>query len=59
VLAGIVVVGGELQGNIESAKRVDVQEGGIIVGDVKADRLPSRPARALRGQSNSAGKTRR
>src|SRR6202011_1419137 len=36
VLAGIVVVGGELQGNIESAKRVDVQEGGIIVGDVKA-----------------------
>src|SRR6202140_5323078 len=36
VLAGIVVVGGELQGNIESAKRVDVQEGGVIVGDVKA-----------------------
>jgi len=36
VLAAIVVVGGELQGNIESAKRVDVQEGGVIVGDVKA-----------------------
>src|ERR1700692_3181579 len=36
VLASIVVVGGELQGNIESAKRVDVQEGGVIVGDVKA-----------------------
>ena len=36
VLAGIVVVGGELQGNIESAKRVDVLEGGVIVGDVKA-----------------------
>src|SRR6202790_5420761 len=29
VLASIVVVGGELQGNIESAKRVDVQEGGV------------------------------
>src|SRR5271163_4563547 len=29
VLAGIVVVGGELQGNIESAKRVDVLEGGV------------------------------
>ena len=36
VLAAIVVVGGELQGNIENAKRVDVQEGGVIVGDVKA-----------------------
>src|SRR5258707_14738380 len=36
VLAGIVVVGGELQGNIESPKRGDVTEGGIIVGDVKA-----------------------
>src|SRR5580658_2608757 len=33
VLAAIVVVGGELQGNIESAKRVDVLEGGVIVGD--------------------------
>src|ERR1700678_2805825 len=36
VLAAVVVVGGELQGNIESAKRVDVLEGGVIVGDVKA-----------------------
>src|SRR3984893_2351134 len=35
VLAGIVVVGGELQGNIESAKRVDVLAGGGMVGDVK------------------------
>jgi len=43
VLAGIVVVGGELLGNIESATRVDVQEGGVIVGDVKAD--PSRSPR--------------
>ena len=38
VLAGIVVVGGELQGNthLVRCKRVDVQEGGVIVGDVKA-----------------------
>src|ERR1700721_2993855 len=40
VLAGIVVVGGELQGNIESAKRVDVQEGGVIAGAAKAGATP-------------------
>src|SRR6202046_5338939 len=36
VLAAVVVVGGELQGNIESAKRVDVLEGGVIVGGGEA-----------------------
>ena len=59
VLAGIVVVGGELQGNIESAKRVDVQEGGIIVGDVKAGSIPWPPARACADMLNSAGRTRK
>jgi len=49
VLAGIVVVGGELQGNIESAKRVDVQEGGIIVGDVKAGSITVAAGSRMRG----------
>src|SRR5258705_6915460 len=63
VLAAIVVVGGELQGNIESAKRVDVQEGGVIVGDVKAGSITvaagSRPrgARGFRwGEGKGKGK---
>ena len=50
VLAGIVVVGGELQGNIESAKRVDVQEGGVIVGDVKAGSITVAAGSRMRGQ---------
>jgi len=49
VLAGIVVVGGELQGNIESAKRVDVTEGGIIVGDVKAGSITVAAGSRMRG----------
>src|ERR1700685_3159058 len=49
VLAGIVVVGGELQGNIESAKRGDGQEGGVIVGDVKAGSITVAAGSRMRG----------
>ncbi len=49
LLAGIVVVGGELQGNIESAKRVDVLEGGVIVGDVKAGSITVAAGSRMRG----------
>jgi cytoskeletal protein CcmA (bactofilin family) len=49
VLAGIVVVGGELQGNIESAKRVDVLEGGVIVGYVKAGSITVAAGSRMRG----------
>jgi cytoskeletal protein CcmA (bactofilin family) len=49
VLAGIVVVGGELQGNIASAKRVDVLEGGVIVGDVKAGSITVAAGSRMRG----------
>jgi cytoskeletal protein CcmA (bactofilin family) len=49
VLAGLVVVGGELQGNIESAKRVDVLEGGVIVGDVKAGSITVAAGSRMRG----------
>jgi cytoskeletal protein CcmA (bactofilin family) len=49
VLAGVVVVGGELQGNIEFAKRVDVLEGGVIVGDVKAGSITVAAGSRMRG----------
>ena len=49
VSAGIVVVGGELQGNIESAKRVDVLETGVIVGDVKAGSITVAAGSRMRG----------
>src|SRR5258705_490917 len=48
-LAGIVVGGGELQGNIESPKRGDVTEGGIIVGDVKAGSITVAAGSRMRG----------
>ncbi len=43
------MVGGELQGNIESAKRVDVLEGGVIVGDVKAGSITVAAGSRMRG----------
>lgn len=49
VLAAVVIVGGELQGNIESAKRVDVLDGGIIVGDVKAGSITVAAGSRMRG----------
>jgi cytoskeletal protein CcmA (bactofilin family) len=49
ILAGIVVVGGELQGNIDSAKRVDVLESGVIVGDVKAGSITVAAGSRMRG----------
>jgi len=49
LLAGIVMVGGELQGNIESAKRVDVLDGGVIVGDVKAGSITVAAGSRMRG----------
>jgi len=49
VLAAIVVVGGELQGNIGSAKRIDVLDGGVIVGDVKAGAITVAAGSRMRG----------
>jgi cytoskeletal protein CcmA (bactofilin family) len=49
VLAAVVVVGGELQGNIESARRVDVLEGGVIVGDVKAGSITVAAGSRMKG----------
>jgi cytoskeletal protein CcmA (bactofilin family) len=49
VRAGVVVVGGELQGNIDAAKQVDVLATGIIVGDVKAASITVAAGSRMRG----------
>ena len=50
VKASVVVVGGELVGNIENAKRVELLEGGVINGDVKAGSLTVAAGSRMRGQ---------
>ena len=40
----------QLKGNIESAKRVELQEGGVITGDVKAGSLTVAAGSRMRGQ---------
>ncbi len=49
VRAGVVVVGGELQGNIDAAKQVDVLATGVIVGDVKAASITVASGSRMRG----------
>jgi cytoskeletal protein CcmA (bactofilin family) len=50
VRAQTVVVGGELKGNIDNAKRVELLETGIITGDVKAGSLTVAAGSRMRGQ---------
>jgi cytoskeletal protein CcmA (bactofilin family) len=50
VKANVVVVGGELIGNIDNAKRVELLEGGVINGDVKAGSLTVAAGSRMRGQ---------
>jgi cytoskeletal protein CcmA (bactofilin family) len=49
VRASTVIVGGELQGNIDAAKHVDVLETGVIVGDVKAGSITVAAGSRMRG----------
>jgi cytoskeletal protein CcmA (bactofilin family) len=49
VRAAVVVVGGELQGNIDAAKQVDVLSTGVIVGDVKAASITVAAGSRMRG----------
>ncbi len=57
VRAQTVIVGGELKGNIENAKRVELQEGGVITGR-REGRLPDGRCGfcACAARSSSAGK---
>lgn len=50
VRARKVVVAGELEGNIESAQRVELLEGGVVVGDVKAGTVTVAAGARMRGQ---------
>lgn len=50
VHANTVNVGGELQGNIVAAARVELLDGGVIVGDVKAGSLTVAAGSRMRGQ---------
>ena len=53
VKAGVVCVSGELIGNIENAKRVELLETGVINGDVKAGSLTVAAGSRMRGQVES------
>src|ERR1700755_3460341 len=50
VKAQVVVLAGELRGNIDNAKRVELLEGGVISGDVKAGSLTVAAGSRMRGQ---------
>lgn len=50
VRARKVVVAGELEGNVESAQRVELLESGVIVGDVKAGSVVVASGARMRGQ---------
>jgi cytoskeletal protein CcmA (bactofilin family) len=49
VKAGEVIVTGELQGNIESAKHVELKQGSTITGDIKAGTLTVAAGARMRG----------
>ena len=49
VKANEVVVSGELQGNIDSARHVELRQGGAINGDVKAGSLTVATGARMRG----------
>jgi cytoskeletal protein CcmA (bactofilin family) len=50
VRANTVTVGGELQGNIDAAARVELLETGVVAGDVKAGSLTVAAGSRMRGQ---------
>lgn len=50
VRANTVVIGGELEGNIEAAARVELLESGVLNGDLKAGSLTVAAGSRMRGQ---------
>ena len=52
VRAKRVVIAGELEGNIEGAERVELLEGGVLIGDVKAGALTVASGSRMRGQAD-------
>lgn len=50
VRAETVIIAGELEGNIEAAKRVELLESGVLNGDLKAGSLTVAAGSRMRGQ---------
>ena len=50
VRASTVIIGGELQGNIDAAARVELLETGVLNGDLKAGSLTVAAGSRMRGQ---------
>ena len=50
VRASSVIIGGELEGNIEGAARVELLESGVLNGDLKAGSLTVAAGSRMRGQ---------
>ena len=51
VKANSVVIGGEIEGNIESAQRVELLESGVLNGDLKAGTLTVAAGSRMRGRA--------
>ena len=49
VRAATVTIGGELEGNIESATRVELQQTGVLIGDVTSGSLTVAAGSKMRG----------
>jgi cytoskeletal protein CcmA (bactofilin family) len=52
VRAKRVIIAGELEGNIDGAVRVELLEGGVLIGDVKAGSLTVAAGSRMRGQAD-------
>lgn len=52
VRAKKVIIAGELEGNIESALRVELLASGVLIGDVKAGSLTVAAGSRMRGQAD-------
>jgi cytoskeletal protein CcmA (bactofilin family) len=50
VRANTVIISGELEGNIDAAARVELQETGVLSGDLKAGSLTVAAGSRMRGQ---------
>jgi cytoskeletal protein CcmA (bactofilin family) len=50
VRAGTVIIGGELEGNVDDANRVELLETGVLNGDLKAGSLTVAAGSRMRGQ---------
>jgi len=55
VRARKVMIAGELEGNIESAQRVELLESGVMIGDLKADVLIVAAGSRMKGQVEFGG----